>query len=111
MKKTHCLVATLLVVVPIAYSASAAAPHQHGARTSVPTTVQPPPSSRLAPKPEQQAYRQFNANEPMLDWRLANERVAQIGGWRAYAKEAAASSAKANESVPRNANKSDGVRP
>lgn len=33
-------------------------------------------------------YRRF-ADEPTQDWKAANERVAQIGGWRAYAAETA----------------------
>jgi hypothetical protein len=31
-------------------------------------------------------YRRF-ADEPTQDWKAANERVARIGGWRAYAAE------------------------
>lgn len=27
-------------------------------------------------------------NEPVQDWRAANERVGEIGGWRAYLREA-----------------------
>lgn len=33
------------------------------------------------------------ADDPALPWKAANEHVARIGGWRAYAREAAASDA------------------
>lgn len=33
------------------------------------------------------------ADDPAVPWKEANERVARIGGWRAYAREAAASDA------------------
>jgi len=35
-------------------------------------------------------YHRF-ADEPIQDWKAANDRVSQIGGWRAYAAEAASS--------------------
>jgi hypothetical protein len=35
------------------------------------------------------AYKQFTPEEPLTDWRRANETVNAIGGWRTYAKEAA----------------------
>jgi len=35
-----------------------------------------------------EGYRRF-ADEPVISWKAANERVGQIGGWRTYAKEAA----------------------
>ncbi len=38
-------------------------------------------------------------DEPRTDWKQANDTVARIGGWRAYAREAAAPSAPA--SAPR----------
>lgn len=32
-------------------------------------------------------YRRYRADEPMLGWRDANDRVARLGGWRRYARE------------------------
>lgn len=32
-------------------------------------------------------YRTYRADEPMLGWREANDRVARLGGWRRYARE------------------------
>lgn len=37
-----------------------------------------------------ETYRRYR-DEPVGDWRKANEQVGQIGGWRAYAREAAGS--------------------
>ncbi|WP_416759355.1 hypothetical protein ACNI65_21840 [Roseateles sp. So40a] len=37
--------------------------------------------------PTFESYRRF-ADEPIQSWKAANDRVGQIGGWRAYAKEA-----------------------
>lgn len=34
-------------------------------------------------------YRRHGADQPM-DWRQANDNVGRIGGWRSYAREAAA---------------------
>jgi hypothetical protein len=36
-----------------------------------------------------EGYRPF-ADEPVADWRATNDRVGRIGGWQAYAREAAA---------------------
>lgn len=36
-------------------------------------------------------YRRFTFDEPLKDWRAVNDSVASIGGWRAYAQEAARS--------------------
>lgn len=33
-------------------------------------------------------YQKFNAEEPITDWRKANDTVREIGGWRVYLKEA-----------------------
>lgn len=41
-------------------------------------------------------YRPY-ADEPLQSWRDANATVGQIGGWRAYAKEAQAKEAQAEE--------------
>jgi len=40
-------------------------------------------------------YRATN-DQPVLDWRQSNAQVARIGGWRAYAREAAAAAAAAS---------------
>lgn len=42
--------------------------------------------------PEQDASAPFDRyrgwrDEPLLDWRAANERVGEIGGWRTYLRE------------------------
>ncbi len=38
-------------------------------------------------------YRRFDPNEPLTDWRRANDTVREIGGWQAYAKESARANA------------------
>lgn len=55
-----------------------------------------PPAKRAtgpqaAPLPFQSAFDGYKpyTDEPTLEWRQANELTAQIGGWRAYAREAA----------------------
>ncbi len=46
--------------------------------------------------PVERNYKKFSADEPMQDWRRANDTVREVGGWRAYAKEAA----RANRASP-----------
>ena len=43
------------------------------------------------------------ADEKVLPWKEANDKVAEIGGWRAYAKEAQASATTASPTVAANA--------
>jgi hypothetical protein len=109
MNGTLFVIAATSVAAMVAEPAPLHGAHAHGART-LPPTASTPAQSLSAPA-ERTSYRRFNANEPMLDWRAANDRVAQIGGWRAYAKEAAASSAKATEATQRPQSKSEGGRP
>lgn len=109
MNGTLFVIAATSVAVMVAEPAPLHGSHAHGART-LPPTASTPAQSLSAPA-ERTSYRRFNANEPMLDWRAANDRVAQIGGWRAYAKEAAANSANANQATPQQGTKTDGGRP
>ncbi len=66
---------------------TAYAQHPHHAPTK-PAAEMPTP---VVQKPIQTGYQKFNANEPLTDWRVANNTVRDIGGWRVYAREAAAS--------------------
>lgn len=43
-----------------------------------------PESAVAAPFARYQGWR----DEPVLDWREANERVGEVGGWRTYLREA-----------------------
>lgn len=59
------------------------------------TTLSPDPARaapvQVAPAPFQstlEGYKPYT-EEKMVNWRLANDTTARIGGWRAYAKEAA----------------------
>lgn len=65
------------------------------------TATAPPPGERLDPldasapvpsalhRPALREYRRITDN-PAVPWREANDQVERIGGWRAYAREAAA---------------------
>ena len=97
---------TIIATVVAAYGSFAVAQHQHAPVPVVQApapTIMPTPSVMTAPtgvppgtvarqSPASSAivgYRRFDAAEPMSDWRQANKIVEVIGGWRAYAKEAA----------------------
>jgi len=65
------------------------------ASAQTPTTPAPAPiasaATQAAPGEYRSAfegYQPFNENK-MVPWKEANDTVGQIGGWRAYAKEAA----------------------
>jgi hypothetical protein len=66
----------------------------HAAPAPAAPTVVAPAAAASTPAPGGnfpsafKGYRRF-ADEPTQDWKAANARVAQIGGWRAYAAEAA----------------------
>lgn len=45
-------------------------------------------------------YRRLDPETPLVDWRKANDTVRQIGGWRAYAREAAAAQAPVRTNPP-----------
>ena len=66
----------------------------------------PPASLRALADAGPPAYRsalegyQAYTDEKMLDWAQANNTVARIGGWRAYAKEASQSQAPADSPQP-----------
>lgn len=65
-----------------------------GAISLTSLAVQAQPASQPAPKPP--AFQSaFEGYQPYTDdktgnWKAANDTTAQIGGWRAYAKEASA---------------------
>ena len=65
-----------------------------GAISLTSLAVQAQPASQPAPKPP--AFQSaFDGYQPYTDdktsnWKAANDTAAQIGGWRAYAKEASA---------------------
>jgi hypothetical protein len=45
--------------------------------------VDPPDEAATAPFKQYQGWR----DEPLQDWREANDRVGEIGGWRTYLRE------------------------
>ena len=47
--------------------------------------AEPPASAQAMPAPFNQ-YQGWR-DEPLQDWRQANERVGEIGGWRTYLRE------------------------
>jgi hypothetical protein len=94
--------AFIALSMPLAASAAMAQQHTHHA----------PPTPLAAPvSPAQTAdtglyrsvfkdYRRFDAALELRDWREVNRTVHERGGWRAYAKEAAASSEPPKEKRP-----------
>ena len=48
------------------------------------------PAVTPAPAPYKSAFEGYQAysDDPMVNWKAANEDVARIGGWREYAKQA-----------------------
>lgn len=75
--------------------ATAPTPQAMPARALTPDAARPGPTDALAAVPaviyrsSLASYRRLSA-EPGVPWREANETVGRIGGWRAYAREAAA---------------------
>lgn len=64
-------------------------------------TSAPPPQSVAAPTPlpytsALQGYQPF-VDEKVRSWKESNDTVGKIGGWRAYAKEAAEPEAKSSQ--------------
>ena len=64
------------------------------ARAQAPVTAPAKPSPVAMPKAMPQSYRsalegyQPYTDEKTVNWKVANDTVGQIGGWRAYSKEA-----------------------
>ncbi len=88
--------------VASASNAQSAAHHDHRAATvAVPAAAAAPTPAIVTPAPAPlqpsifDRYQRFNTDTPLLDWRSANQTVQQIGGWRAYAREAAAAATQA----------------
>ena len=55
-----------------------------GAPTAHAAEAEPPEPAAATPFKQYQGWR----DEPLQDWRQANERVGEIGGWRTYLREA-----------------------
>jgi hypothetical protein len=53
-----------------------------------------------APLPAPFERYQTWAEAPVADWRAANARVGEIGGWRTYAREAAEADAEVDDAMP-----------
>lgn len=93
--------AALLVAAPLTVQASPSA-----SAASTAPSARPDPTRVDAPVPllqhrsALQAYRR-HAEQPLGDWRAANDEVARIGGWRAYLREAHAPEAPAAPDTPR----------
>ena len=69
------------------------------AQTAVPSTLPtlptlpPLPTSPASPASYPSAFADYKpfSDEPIGDWKAANDEVARIGGWREYAKQAQSS--------------------
>lgn len=87
------LLATSLGTLQASAQVPATAPAQQPGHAALADAA--PPGYRSALE-GYQAY----TDEKMLDWAQANNTVARIGGWRAYAKEASQSQAPAGSPQP-----------
>jgi hypothetical protein len=82
----RALFGVLCVVSFICVIPTAAAQHPHAA----PAVEKPAAAPRGDVKSTaSKGYKTFTPDEPLTDWRRANDTVNAIGGWRVYAKEAA----------------------
>src|SRR5690606_20510646 len=86
---------------PATATASSAAPATSApARAASAAPAVPPPATVSPPETSYQSalegYKRFT-DEPVGSWKAANDRVAQIGGWRSYAQEAAGGGAGAHD--------------
>ena len=50
-------------------------------------------------RPAFEGYRRFS-EQPLAPWKDSNDRVAEIGGWKAYAREAAGAGQAASPAAP-----------
>lgn len=81
MPKTLMLLLAAALLPPLAHAQRAARPDPLDAQAATVPLVH---RSALA------GYRRLAADSPAVPWREANDAVERIGGWRAYAREAAA---------------------
>lgn len=63
--------------------------------------VDAPAQSQPAYQSALEGYRPYT-DEKVVDWKVANDTTAQIGGWRAYAREASATDTPAAATAPPN---------
>lgn len=94
-----CLTATAAwpqgASAPAARPGKATVPAAGGERDPLAPTAAPTPT----PRSSLASYRRIGEPEP-TPWRQANDEVARIGGWRAYAREAASAAAAASAASP-----------
>ena len=58
-----------------------------GATYAQPSATAPTPAKSMVNPPAFESYKPY-ADVPVGNWKAANDTAAQIGGWRAYAKQA-----------------------
>ena len=63
------------------------AKHVATAPAAAPRTTAPVAKAQSVTRIER--YQRFTPDEPLKDWREVNDTVRNIGGWKAYAQEAA----------------------
>jgi hypothetical protein len=83
---------TLIAVIAAALLLPAAVPAQSAAQRPDPLDAEAP-SAPLVYRSALSGYKTLAAESPVVAWRDANDAVLRIGGWRAYAREAAAPAA------------------
>jgi len=75
-------------LLPLAAASLAVAAAAQSPAPASPGPVQTTPATPLAYRSPLAGYQPFSA-EGVISWKDANDRVGQIGGWRAYARESA----------------------
>lgn len=87
-KKSICLAgAALALMLAGATHAQPGTTAPSPASQSVSPTSTPTSTKSVAHPPAFEGYKPY-ADVPVGNWKAANDTVAQIGGWRAYAKQA-----------------------
>lgn len=79
--QTRCLVALCALAAPVVFA------QVEEARTTTGSADRTPAVTSLEFTSSFANYQAFT-DQPVLPWREANDTVRQIGGWRAYAREA-----------------------
>lgn len=78
--------------IALSLAAMLAGPPVVQSQPPAPVPVQAPAAADAEPSGSASAFEGYraHADEPIRNWKQANDEVGRIGGWRAYAREASA---------------------
>jgi hypothetical protein len=73
----------------VAFSSAVLLAGQASSQTA-PPAMPPAISPEVSPVPYKSAFERYQAysDDPIVNWKAANDEVARIGGWREYARQA-----------------------